>query len=89
MTPITNPDPLLRLPAEMGLPLPRLRQPDRALLVPARPLDDLLPLDHRARQIWSLVCRWDLSRFLQTIRARGSTPGRAATAPKFLFALWL
>src|SRR5271168_5368385 len=89
MTTVTTPVPLSSPLATADLPPPRLRLPDRELLVPARPLDDLLPLDHLARQVWQLVCRWNLDRFLETIRARGSRPGRAATAPHLLIALWL
>jgi len=88
MTTIPTPVALTAAAGAHGPP-PRLRCPDRALLVPARPLDDLLPLDHLARQTWDLVGRWDLAAFLQTIRARGSTPGRAATEPRLLIALWL
>jgi transposase len=36
-----------------------------------------------------LVQRWDLTLFLQGIRARGERPGRAATDPQLLIALWL
>jgi transposase len=75
--------------APRELPPPRLRRPDHTLLIPARPLDDLLPADHLARQVWLLVGRWDLSRFLDLLRARGSTPGRAAADPRLLIALWL
>jgi len=52
-------------------------------------LDELLADDHDARLVWQLVETWDLSRFLDTIRARGEAPGRAATDPKLLVALWL
>ena len=52
-------------------------------------LDELLSDDHDARLVWQLVETWDLSRFLDTIRARGEAPGRAATDPKLLVALWL
>ena len=41
------------------------------------------------RAIWTLVQRWDLTLFLQGIRARGERPGRAATDPQLLIALWL
>lgn len=69
---------------------PRLRVPDRAqaLLMPIE-IEALLPPEHPARTIWALVCRWDLSKFLNDIRARGSDPGRAATDPRLLLALWL
>ena len=36
-----------------------------------------------------LSASWDLSQFLDTIRARGEDPGRAATDPRILIALWL
>lgn len=69
---------------------PRLRRPDRqqAVLQPCV-LDELLPADHPARTIWSVVERLDLSRFEAAIIARGSDPGRAATDPRLLVALWL
>jgi transposase len=52
-------------------------------------LDALLPAEHRARGVWRLVERLDLSRFYDPIKARGSTAGRARTDPKVLLALWL
>ena len=69
---------------------PRLRTADRSQFL-LRPccLEDLLPLDHEARAVWEMVCSWDLTRFLATISARGSRPGRAATDPKILIALWV
>ena len=71
-------------------PPPRLRRPDREQML-MRPcsLDELLGDDHDARLVWRLVETWDLSRFLDTVRARGEVPGRAATDPKLLVALWL
>ena len=69
---------------------PRLRRPERQqLIVQPRTLDDLVPEDHPVRAVWALVQRWDLTRFLQCIRARGDRPGRAATDPQLLIALWL
>src|SRR3982750_1434566 len=71
-------------------PPPRLRRPDRQqLLVQPRTLDQLVPEDHAVRALWALVQRWDLTLFLQRIRARGERPGRAATDPQLLIALWL
>jgi transposase len=52
-------------------------------------IDELIPDDHDARLVWDLVETWDLTGFLGTIRARGEAPGRAATDPKLLIALWL
>lgn len=69
---------------------PRLRVPNReqSLLVPID-IDALLPADHLARTIWAIVQQWDLSKFLETVRARGSEPGRSAADPRMLLALWL
>ena len=69
---------------------PRLRQPDRrqTLLEPTC-LDERLPAEHPARTIWRVVEQLDLSDFYQAIAARGSDPGRPATDPKLLVALWL
>jgi transposase len=71
-------------------PPPRLRRPNR-LQMTMRPatLEELVPDDHDVRTVWAIVRSWDLSRFLDTIRARGATPGRAATDPELLIALWL
>jgi transposase len=68
---------------------PRLRRPDRQQFIQPRTIDDLVPEDHPVRAVWALVQRWDLTGFLQTIRARGEWPGRAATDPQLLIALWL
>jgi transposase len=69
---------------------PRLRRPDREQML-MRPcsLDEMIADDHDARLVWQLVETWDLSRFLDAIRARGAMPGRSATDPKLLVALWL
>lgn len=69
---------------------PRLRRPDRSQ-AEFRPcvLDELLEDDHPARTIWAVVQKLDLIRFHQAIAARGSSPGRAATDPALLIALWL
>jgi transposase len=83
-------------PAESSQPIPdlnpppRLRRPDRQqLVVRPRTIDELVPEDHPVRAVWVLVLRWDLTLFLQGIRARGPRPGRAATDPQLLIALWL
>jgi len=52
-------------------------------------LDSLLPADHRARMLWAMVERLELSAFYEEIVARGSEPGRPATDPKVLLGLWL
>lgn len=52
-------------------------------------LESLLPADHRARAVWAMVERLDLSGFYVGIRARDGAAGRPATDPKVLIALWL
>jgi transposase len=84
-------EPTERPPADLGpAPPPRLRRPDREQML-MRPcaIDELISDDHDARLVWQLVETWDLAPFLATIRARGETPGRPATDPKLLVALWL
>src|SRR5271168_1355996 len=69
---------------------PRLRRPDRQqLVVRPRTIDELVPEDHPVRAVWALVLRWDLTLFLQGIRARGTRPRRAFTDPQLLIAFWL
>lgn len=52
-------------------------------------LDGTIAADHRARVIWTVVERLDLSAFYDEIRSRGGNAGRPATDPKILLALWL
>jgi transposase len=69
---------------------PRLRRPDRRqVLMEPCCLEDRLPTDHPARTIWAVVEKLDLSPFYAAITARGSDPGRSATDPRLLVALWL
>jgi len=80
------------VPASPALPAapPRLRSPDRkqVLLRPCA-LEDLIGQDHDARIVWDVVGRWDLGRFLERVKARGESPGRAAIDPRLGVALWL
>jgi len=45
--------------------------------------------DHPVRAVWSFVEGLDLQSFYDRIKARGETPGRPATDPRILLALWL
>jgi transposase len=45
--------------------------------------------DHPVRAVWSFVEGLDLGWFYDRIKARGETPGRPATDPRILLALWL
>jgi len=69
---------------------PRLRRPDRnQSLMQTCWLDEMLPADHQARTVWAVVEKLDLTPFQESLKARGSDPGRSATDPKLLVALWL
>lgn len=52
-------------------------------------LDSRLGADHTARSVWAFVEAMDLSRFYEGIASVEGVPGRAATDPKVLLALWL
>lgn len=52
-------------------------------------LESTLADDHRARMLWAMVERLDLSAFYAEIESRGSEPGRPAIDPKILLCLWL
>lgn len=68
----------------------RVKRPDRRQTI-LRPqvFDQLIPPDHRARSIVKFVEGLDLSEFYSSIKSRGSEPGRPATDPEMLIALWL
>ena len=69
---------------------PRLRRPDRnQSLMQTCWLDEMLPADHQARTVWAVVEKLDLTQFQESLKARGSDPGRSATDPRLLVALWL
>lgn len=54
-----------------------------------RELDAALPPDHPARAIWALLEQLDLSAFYADIKAVADRPGRPASDPTVLLALWL
>lgn len=84
-------EPLARPRLDLGPPPPpRVRRPqrDQMLLRPVA-LEEVLPEDHSARTVWALARSWDLSPLYDAIKARGEQPGRAATDPTLLVALWL
>jgi transposase len=56
--------------------------------VPAR-LEDWLPPDHLARQIWTTVEGLDLTKFYVDIQVADGTPGAPATDPLLLVAVWV
>jgi transposase len=52
-------------------------------------LESLVVDDHPVRAVWLFVESLDLGWFYDRIKARGETPGRPATDPSILLALWL
>ena len=68
----------------------RLRRVNRedVIRVPAR-LEDWLPPDHLARQIWTTVEGLDLAEFYVDIQVEDGTPGAPATDPLLLVAVWV
>lgn len=52
-------------------------------------LESLVVDDHPVRAVWSFVEGLDLQVFYDRIKARGETPGRPASDPRILLALWL
>jgi transposase len=67
----------------------RLRTPDRQLILPAMPLENLLDTDHQARLVWDFVVQLDLSPLYGRIRSVEGGPGAPATDPRLLTGLWL
>jgi transposase len=71
-------------------PSPRFRVPERKQMEMRYDcLDERLPADHPARTVWSVVSALDLSAFAAGVKAVAGGPGRDATDPTLLVALWL
>jgi transposase len=74
----------------MSADKPRVVSPNRAqLLLRPTDLEQVIPPEHAARGVWGFVEGLDLSAFYDEIKARGSDPGRPATDPRVLLALWV
>ena len=54
-----------------------------------RDLDSLVSEDHPARDIWEFLGRLDLSAFYRSIKVVLDRPGRPASDPQVLLALWV
>jgi len=54
-----------------------------------RDLESLIPDDHPARAVWQFLDRMELSAFYASIKSVQSSPGRPATDPQTLLALWV
>src|SRR5262249_17813435 len=62
-------------------PPPRLRTPDRQLVLPALALEDLLDTDHQARVVWDFCLGLDLQPLFQAIPSREAGPGPPPISP--------
>lgn len=73
-----------------GGPAPRVARPVRNQVeLLARDLESLIPAEHPVRAVWEFVCGLDLSALYAKIAAVEGAPGRPASDPAVLFALWL
>ena len=52
-------------------------------------VEELIPPDHKARAIWDLTGRLDLSGFTEALRTAQGCPGRPAWDPRLLVSLWV
>jgi transposase len=70
--------------------LPRFEPINRQQVV-LEPLDveQLIPSDHPARNIWEILGRMDLSRFLGTVKSVEGHAGRNLWEPRLLIAMWV
>jgi transposase len=69
---------------------PKLRSVDRRqTLLATIDVEELIPADHKARAIWELVGRMDLSGFTEPLRTAQGCAGRPAWDPQLLVSLWV
>ena len=54
-----------------------------------RDLDSFVPDDHTARAVWQFIDRMEISAFYASIKSVLCSPGRPATDPQTLLALWV
>lgn len=52
-------------------------------------IDELIGADHKARAIWDLAGRLDLSGFEEPLKSRQGGVGRAAWNPRLLVSIWV
>ncbi len=52
-------------------------------------VDELVGADHKARAIWDLAGRLNLSRFEEPLKTRQGAAGRAAWDPRLLVSVWI
>ncbi|MEO7144520.1 MAG: IS1182 family transposase [Bryobacteraceae bacterium] len=52
-------------------------------------VDELVGPDHKARAMWELTGRWDLSGLIDRVKSEAGKAGRAAWNPRLLLSVWL
>lgn len=68
----------------------RVKRPERKQIEwMSASLDQLIPADHRVRIVWCYVDSLDFTPLYHQIHAVEGQPGRDATDPKILMALWM
>ena len=80
------------VPEQLSIPrgVPRVKRPVRDQIEYCELcLDDLVPLDHPVRAVWTFVMAQDLSAMYDKIEAVEGDAGRSAIDPRILMALWL
>jgi transposase len=81
---------VMRQPEQSQLKQLRIRRPVRNQVeMMLRDLDSLISEDHPVRAIWDYLQRLDLSSFYASIKTTLDTPGRPASDPQVLLALWV
>ena len=73
-----------------GKVIPKLRTVDRTEMMMANiSVEELIPADHKARAIWNLTGRLDLSGFIEPLRTAQGCAGRSAWDPRVLVSMWV
>ena len=73
--------------ARVGVRVKQAERNQRELI--GRTLDEVLPREHRARDIWEITGRLDLSEMYARIGSRASNPGAPAIDPRITLCLWI
>jgi transposase len=70
--------------------VPRMSEVNRAQVILQKlDLEELIPQEHRARLIWEVVGKLDLSGYEKKIKAVEGRAGRTAISPRLLVSLWI
>jgi transposase len=77
-----------RTPDEGGKPKLKAIDRDQTMLAQIW-VDELIGADHKARAIWELAGRLNLSRFEEPLKTRQGAAGRAAWDPRLLVGVWV